>query len=92
MPASFASAALDLVGHVAAQQTVTGVWAALQVAADQFGFGLACILPGNRSLETTTFASTLPSGLLVNYDANGYHTTDPLITLSMGLRRPPRGN
>lgn len=90
MPAFLASAVLDLVGRIALQKTVTGVWIELQTAADRvgFGFGLACFLPGDQSLDATTFASTLPSGMLQNYAANGYETADPLVTLSMGPTIP----
>lgn len=89
MPALLASAALDLVGHIAVQKSVADVWTALQTAATQvgFGFGLACFLPGNRSLDSTTFASTLPPGVLDNYAANGYGAVDPLVALCMGPSR-----
>lgn len=85
MPAFLASAVLDLVGHIAVQKTVPGVWTALQSAAHQVGmsFGLACFLPGSRSLDATTFASTLPSGVLENYAANGYEAIDPLVERCM---------
>jgi DNA-binding CsgD family transcriptional regulator len=89
MPAFLASAVLDLVGHIAVQKTVPGVWTALQTAAREvgLGFGLACFLPGDRSLDATTFASTLPSGVLSNYAANGYQTADPLVARCMAPGR-----
>jgi LuxR family quorum sensing-dependent transcriptional regulator len=89
MPAFLAATVLDLVGHIAAEKTVPGVWTKLQTAAHHvgFSFGLACFLPGDHSLDVTTFASTLPSGVLQNYAANGYQAVDPLIERSMGPSR-----
>jgi DNA-binding CsgD family transcriptional regulator len=85
MPAFLASAVLDLVGHIAVQKTVAGVWTALQAAAHEVGFsyGIACFLPGERSLGSTTFANTLPQDWLGNYTANGYQADDPLFARCM---------
>ena len=90
MPATLGPHVLDMIARISAQATVPGVWSAYLDAARAAGlsYGMAIFLPRERSLETTVFADSFPTGWLANYVACGYQPADPLMARNMTAVRP----
>lgn len=75
-----ASAVFDLVGRIAAESTVAGVWRTYLSAARRAGLstGFACFMPADGCFSETIFANSMPAGWTENYAAHGYAAEDPL--------------
>jgi len=75
-----ASAMFDLVGRIAAESSVAGVWRAYFSAARQAGLscGFACYMPADGRFAQTIFANSMPEGWTENYAERGYAAEDPL--------------
>ena len=75
-----ASAVFDLVGRIAAETTVEGVWNAYRGAARQAGLpnGFACYMAADGTFTNTIFANSMPEGWAENYHRQGYAAEDPI--------------
>src|SRR5262249_22335835 len=75
-----ASSVFDLVGRIAAESTVPGVWRTYLSAARQAGLsaGFACFMPADRDFSETIFANSMPKGWTENYTTRGYAAEDPI--------------
>ena len=75
-----ASSLFDLVGRIAAETSVAGVWRAYLSAARRAGLstGFACFMPADGRFAETIFANSMPEGWTRNYAERGYAAEDPL--------------
>lgn len=75
-----ASAVFDLVGRIAAESDVAGVWRAYLSAVRRAGLstGFACYMPADGRFAHTILANSMPEGWMENYAARGYAAEDPL--------------
>ena len=85
-----ASAVFDLVGRIAAESTIAGVWRAYLSAARQAGLssGFACYMPADGRFSQTIFANSMPQGWMENYATRGYAAEDPLSDRTRRELRP----
>ena len=85
-----ASALFDLVGRIAAENSVAGVWRAYLSAARQAGLstGFACYMPADGRFGETIFANAMPEGWTENYARRGYAAEDPLSERTRRETRP----
>ena len=85
-----ASAMFDLVGRIAAENTVAGVWRAYLSAARRAGLstGFACYMPADRNFSETIFANSMPQGWTENYAEHGYAAEDPVSSRTQREIRP----
>src|ERR1700760_2424046 len=85
-----ASAVFDLVGRIAAESTIAGVWRAYLSAARQAGLssGFACYMPADGRFAQTIFANSMPEGWTENYARRGYAAEDPLSDRTRRETRP----
>jgi LuxR family quorum sensing-dependent transcriptional regulator len=75
-----ASTVFDLVGRIAATESVESVWSAYMAAARQagFDFGIAAFDFEGRDLASFTIMDSMPAGWVSNYGSEGYKRCDPL--------------
>ncbi len=85
-----ASSVFDLVGRIAAESTVPGVWRTYLSAARQAGLsaGFACFMPADRDFSETIFANSMPAGWTENYATRGYAAEDPISRRAQREVRP----
>ena len=85
-----ASAVFDLVGRIAAESSVAGVWRTYLSAARRAGLptGFACFMPAGGCFAETIFADSMPEGWTENYARRGYGAEDPLSERTRHETRP----
>jgi DNA-binding CsgD family transcriptional regulator len=85
-----ASSVFDLVGRIATENSVAGVWRTYLSAAREAGLsaGFACFMPADGNFAELIFANSMPQGWTENYAARGYAAEDPASRRAQRAVRP----